>query len=221
MHAFDILILVLIGTFAILGAVRGLVSEAFRFAAVIAGLLGAFSGYRRLYPALSFIDAPPVVVTGLSFLLLFLLICFGMLAVGWVVRKVVHLTMLGWADRVLGGVLGVAKALIIAWVLSISLACIPSQRLRQGLMNSTTFAVLRQLPLSLNVPSRLPEDITGLPLKTISPVDKLKGAHERFVAFKNKTDSLTALADSLAARFADTSADSATNAHRRNQESSE
>ena len=117
MTGFDILLLLPLGVGAVKGFRRGLVLEA---ASLLAFVLGAVGGLALLNDAIPLVrhyvgdafGALPLV----SFLLVFVLITWGVHLLGGVVKSAVHLTPLGMLDHLLGGAAGALK-----WILGLSL----------------------------------------------------------------------------------------------------
>jgi uncharacterized membrane protein required for colicin V production len=46
------------------------------------------------------------------------------------IKKIVHLTVLGWIDRLCGGVLGFVKVFFIVWIVVITATSLPASRVR-------------------------------------------------------------------------------------------
>ncbi len=52
-----------------------------------------------------------------GFIIVFLLFFFIVVLLGYLLSKIVNLAMLGWLDRVLGGVFGLINGLVFIWIL--------------------------------------------------------------------------------------------------------
>jgi len=96
---------------------KGFIRELISLASVLAGLMIAAVGYRRAGPWFEDLTSSHQVALGLGFLALFL----GTLVVGAVAsffaRKLIQKAGLGWFDRFLGGVFGLARGIAIDCVL--------------------------------------------------------------------------------------------------------
>jgi uncharacterized membrane protein required for colicin V production len=157
MHIVDIIFLCAAAVVVLLGVKRGLITEAFRLAAVAAGVFVAALFYDLAAPMLSFVDMPDGVRNSVAFVVVFVAILAVVLAVGWTVRKVVHLTVLGWVDRLCGGVLGFAKVALVAWVLALVAAALPIPAMHKSLKRSVVYSTCGRLPLNLGAP-----DVSGV-----------------------------------------------------------
>ncbi|MFW6254458.1 MAG: CvpA family protein [Chitinivibrionales bacterium] len=196
MHPFDIVALSLILIFTVIGLTRGFVSELFRLAAIIAGFIGALMSYERLYHYITFIDIGARAKTILSFILTFVAIALVVLLIGWIVRKIIHLAMLGWADRLLGAAVGGFKAVVIIWLAVISINHLPETKLKKTLTSSHSYQLLNGIPLHLRIPSipHLDELKKGDPKDF---VDTFDNARLRLQTMRNKVDSLKKQTESL------------------------
>jgi membrane protein required for colicin V production len=198
MHFFDITVLIFLSVFVILGLKRGLVREIFRLAAVLGGFFGALVFYKKACSYADFISIPNATRTALVFLLTYICFAVVILSVGWVVRKIVHLSMLGWADRLLGGVIGLAKAAILIWILMLCIAAVPMSPVFQVVSQSKTFTFFKSIPVRLDSipPAQL---LKYMPSASSikQPLEKVKDARERIDSFREKVDSAKTFADSL------------------------
>jgi membrane protein required for colicin V production len=193
MHFFDIIILIFTAVFTGLGIKRGFIGELFRCAAVVAGFATAFLYYRQLSAALTFISMPPSAKTALSFLLVYAGTALTVLGIGWVAKKIVRMTMLGWADRLLGGCVGLIKSLILTWILMLCIALVPGTPLHSAISHSCTFTTYTAIPLHLRSSSPL------LPasINIGKPIAKIRTVKKNLDNFKEKVDSAKAFSDSL------------------------
>lgn len=151
MHTYlDIIILIIAVILSAMGAKRGFISELFRLAAMIVGFFTGYIYHKDLQKFLEFIEIPSQITAIFSFLLIFLVTAFSILGLGWVLRKAIHLTLLGWGDRMLGAVLGLLKTALIAWVTCLSLSSIPSPATQTALNNSIVYRLYSTLPRSFS-----------------------------------------------------------------------
>ncbi|MBE0433665.1 CvpA family protein [candidate division WOR-3 bacterium] len=106
----DIAIIVIVIGLIIHGIATGLIRGAFDIAGIIFGYVLA-AGYSAT------VNLPQI----LAFLLIFIVVMVAFSIAGRIVSKIIHITPLGLIDRVLGGILGVAKGLIICFVFLLAL----------------------------------------------------------------------------------------------------
>jgi membrane protein required for colicin V production len=114
MNMVDIFLMVIIGISAFMGLKIGLIRAGFAALGVFVGsvLGGQLSDdIGRLY---SGIDSDSVVATAISYAII-ITVCLTVAAIASViVRKVLNLLLMGWADKLAGGALGVAAGAVIA-----------------------------------------------------------------------------------------------------------
>jgi membrane protein required for colicin V production len=123
-HWFDIAIL---GTCAILfvdGLIRGVILQLFGIAAIVLGLVAAsvlyIEGARLISPVVGSEGAAELI----AFVLIFIIVLIVVNLMGRIVRKVSDFAHLKFIERLLGGVLGVLKALVLWCVLLMLLAAL-------------------------------------------------------------------------------------------------
>ncbi|TGE26281.1 CvpA family protein [Hymenobacter metallicola] len=117
MSGFDILLLIPLGVGAVKGFRRGLVLEAASLLAFVLGIIGGLALLNDAIPLVrNYVGEAFGLLPIVSFLLVFVLITWGVHLAGSFVKTAVHLTPLGMLDNLLGGMAGALK-----WVLGISL----------------------------------------------------------------------------------------------------
>lgn len=151
MHTFDIISLVIIGLFVLIGIKRGFIIEIFRFTAMIAGFIIAFLYYPDIRQLLPLGKLPIQIQNSISFLLTYVLTAATFITAGWFAKKIIHFTLLGWLDRLLGALVGVFKSLMIVWIACLSIAALPSERVRENFGKSITFQFYKTLPSGLEL----------------------------------------------------------------------
>jgi len=189
MHVVDIVFLCIAAVLTIIGIKRGLITEAFRLAAVAAGLVAAALYYGPAAHLLGFIAAPAGVRVSIAFVAVFVVVLAGVMAVGWAVRKVVHLTVLGWVDRVCGGCIGFAKCVLLAWVFSLAAGALPAPGVHRSLERSVVYTACSRAPLKLRMPD------TGAITRSIEDAVHKRALEEiprRLDEFRQKVDSAKA-----------------------------
>ena len=107
--------LIAVGFFCLVrGILRGAISQLFGMAGVISGFLLAAHSYESLARQLSALFPGLPGAAAVSFLALFLLTWFCVGVTGYWIGKLLHRTGLGFLDRLLGGMVGLTKALLLA-----------------------------------------------------------------------------------------------------------
>jgi membrane protein required for colicin V production len=121
MNPFDILIIVILGYSLVRGLFRGLVKEASSIIGVLGGFYAAYTYYKVLAGLLAGLIHDTSYLNILSFLIIFsgVLIIVGVLGV--IIKYVLNISFLGWADRIGGVVFGVLKGILIVSILFITL----------------------------------------------------------------------------------------------------
>ncbi len=110
----------------IYSVVKGFIKEVFIIIAIVVGLAAA----TRFYPSARNVILPflrnPTVSSVAGFLVLFLLVAALLIILGNAISKTIHFLRLGFLDRLLGGLLGAFKGLLICGIgCMIILAFIP------------------------------------------------------------------------------------------------
>ena len=121
LNGFDIALLALLAVLLVVGLVKGLARILIGLAALVAAFMLAVQLHGDLAARLDWINAPD----GARRLIAYLAIFFGTLLAGgivaWLARRLLQSAMLGWADRLAGGALGVVAATLLAGLLVLPL----------------------------------------------------------------------------------------------------
>lgn len=104
MNWLDIVIIAVAIIFGFVGLWRGAIRTAFGIAGLIGGIALAGHYYGSLADVLFPDGAAWAKIAAYAIILVATLIVAGV--VGWLVAKLVHITMLGWLDRLIGFILG-------------------------------------------------------------------------------------------------------------------
>lgn len=119
MNSFDILVTIITCFSLIRGIFRGLVKELSSIIGVMVGYYAAYS----YYPYVSKFLSQWVPVVAYSRLIGFLIIFAGVFLIisilGVIIKYLMSISFLGWADRITGGIFGLIKGLLIACVLMV------------------------------------------------------------------------------------------------------
>jgi len=116
MNYLDLGVIAIILIFLVRGVLVGFLRQLASLAALILGYLFAGRYYEQISPHLSSVISSPQLRFLVTYALLFLLVFCGVLALGFLLKKVMSLSLLGWFDRFMGGVFGLVKAALISTV---------------------------------------------------------------------------------------------------------
>ena len=112
--SFDIAVLLISAILIAHGIWVGCIRQLASILALVVGFVAAGRLCNDFYHTiLPFISSPNLAFI-ISYLLLFIAIYLAVILLGMGLKKVVDIALLAWFDRVLGGLLGAAKALFIA-----------------------------------------------------------------------------------------------------------
>ena len=118
MNWLDIVIVVVAALFGLSGLWRGAIRTAFGIAGLVLGIVLAGRYYGPFAAVLSPGGASWAGIAAYAIILIATMIVAGV--IGWIVAKLVDVTLLGWLDRLIGGILGVGIGLFfVAAVLAI------------------------------------------------------------------------------------------------------
>jgi len=113
MTAYD---LIVVGLFALLvgrGIWLGLLKQVTGLLALYLGYFAASQYHDRIFPVLRDISDNPKVIFLTSYVILFIATYVVVMLIGKILGRVIQLTVAGWFDRMLGAVIGFAKAVIL------------------------------------------------------------------------------------------------------------
>lgn len=118
MNVLDIIVLSCFSYGLIRGLIKGFVVEIAGVIALFVGVLGAFkfaSSFANFIDP--HIDLDPKIIQGVSFLLLFVAIVYGISLLAKMLTKTLQLVALGFLNRLTGGLFGLIKWTVILCVL--------------------------------------------------------------------------------------------------------
>ena len=190
MQAFDIIAIGVTVVFVGIGAKNGFIEEIFHLAALFGGFIGAYLSYPFIYKKLDFLEKASQTKTIIAFVIAYIVIAFSLIVIGWMLKKLIHLTLLKWVDRLLGGILGFGKAGVILFIFVLSVTLLPHSKKKTAYSSSVTYKLLTKLPVKLTVPGRRKNVKRYIDdIKKSTPVKKLKNSKEKFDKVKDKIDS--------------------------------
>src|SRR3984893_1443250 len=128
MSAFDLIVIGIVGSSAVLAFWRGLIRVVMSLVALIAAVLAAIQfspAVAAMLPALG----DPVTRYLAAFALIFIAVALVGALLGWVLSRAIRAIGLGFVDRLLGAVFGVARGVLIVViaVLLAGLTTVPRQ----------------------------------------------------------------------------------------------
>ena len=189
MHAFDVFFLVIAVVLVSIGVWHGMVAELFRLLAIAGAFLSAAWFHRALAGRLTMLGGNTTIKSVVAFMVIFLAVLALVLLIGWGVRKAVQMTPLGIVDRLGGGVLGLLKTAVLAWMVCTLVGLLPSSRIQAAVDTSRTYLLFRHSALNSLIPSLSPgaKKIE----KAIDPslLKKLKDVGNSLEEFDRKVDS--------------------------------
>ena len=151
MSMLDLIVVLVLVLTVVRGLMLGMVDTLFSLAAwVLAFMLGKW-GALMVAPLLPLGTENPAIRYFAGFAVIFLLVLIGVLLLGHVLASLVKAVGLGGADKVLGGVIGLAKGLVIlvGLTLAAGLTSLPRTDFwRQAMLSDSLQAMAqRALPL--------------------------------------------------------------------------
>jgi membrane protein required for colicin V production len=129
MSGFDIAVIVAIALSATLGFLRGIVRSLIGLVAWLGGFVLAIGFTPSLAPLLPAFPDAPLLPQAIAFVLVFVLAIVAGALVAWPLHRVIHKAGLGFVDRGLGGMFGLARGalLVLAFVLVAGLSALPAR----------------------------------------------------------------------------------------------
>ncbi|SDL38502.1 membrane protein required for colicin V production [Maridesulfovibrio ferrireducens] len=121
LNSLDIILIVIAAGLVFRGLLRGIVREAISVFSLILGFYLAARYHQELMPYFgNFFDGPGT-VKAFSYLSIIAVTILVSVLLGIVIKKILTITMLGWADQALGGLLGLVEAVLVGGILIIIL----------------------------------------------------------------------------------------------------
>ena len=153
---FDLVIVLLLTLFTVRGFIHGFVGEIAGVVSLLGGFWAAHQYHAALAPELTFIAEPGWRVIA-AYVCIFLVVIIGVALVARLLQKVLSFTFVSWADKIAGGMLGLAKGVL--------LCCLGLLVLQKFFANAPFMQQSRVLPylnaLMVQVHGWLPPDLTS------------------------------------------------------------
>jgi membrane protein required for colicin V production len=160
MNTLDTVLAVVLAIFTALGIYWGLIRQVLSVVGLIAGVVLASRYGDRVADALSSFISNQTIAQVLGFVFVLIAVSATASLLATLLRRSVGLLFLGWADHLLGGILGLIQGALACTVILIALAFFPSDRFASALTESSVvpwlvrvagFALLPFLPESFHV----------------------------------------------------------------------
>lgn len=147
MNLIDVIILSVLGFFAVKGLVRGLVNEASSLAGLLAGGWLAFHFHPQLaVPIKSTLHLPAHLSSFLAFIIILLLTGICAHVIGNVITAALRLVMLGSLNRLGGLLIGITEgALLLCMIFSIASSAFVPEQIRSKVRSSESANMLAQV----------------------------------------------------------------------------
>jgi membrane protein required for colicin V production len=172
MSGFDLVIVGLVALSALLAFVRGIVRSLIGLLAWVAGLVAAVLFAPALAVALPSFQDYPLLPYAMAFVLIFLVAIVAGALIAWPIATIVRKAGLGFVDRGLGAVFGVARGVLVVlvFVLLAGFSGLPEREWWQNSLFVPPFeraalAVARWLPPAWAERLRYPERTDGAALR--------------------------------------------------------
>ena len=118
MNTLDLILIIILALAFINGLKKGLVSQ---ITGLISLLLGIWISSKFMIPVSDwlsqYIETTKNIINIISFLIIFIVVILGMNFIAKIVEKCLNIIMLGWLNKLLGGVLGLLTGIIIIGVI--------------------------------------------------------------------------------------------------------
>jgi membrane protein required for colicin V production len=190
MHPIDIVAIALALLFIILGLYRGFVEEAVRLIGIVAAFFTGLALYRQLAVHLTFLKLSGAVLSVVSFLLIFLATLLVIILLGMLLRKVIHLTVLGGVDRICGGLLGFLKVFFLVWIVVITIESLPFTKVKRWSGQSKTYAFFIAISPTLKIHGLSPSIGPVQNILKANPLPAIVNAYKAIDSTARKSDSL-------------------------------
>ena len=114
MNTLDVIVIICLGYGLISGLIKGFIVEVSGVIAIFFGVLGAFK-FASLFTQfiLKYVALDPKIVKGICFLILFIGIVYGISLLAKMITKTLQIIALGLLNRIMGGLFGLIKWLVI------------------------------------------------------------------------------------------------------------
>jgi len=119
MTVFDLVVIAVIALSALIAFVRGVVRELVAITAWIVGFVAAMRYSGMVAGLFAGLDVSPSARHVLAFVLILVIVLIVGAFAAWIMKSAVHAVGLGFVDRLLGGMFGLARGALIAVVFAL------------------------------------------------------------------------------------------------------
>jgi membrane protein required for colicin V production len=145
MNTLDTLLVVVLMISAALGLYWGLIRQLLSVVGLIAGIVLATRYSERVADALSSFISNAMATQVLGFLFVLIAVSAAASLLATILRRSVGLLFLGWADHMLGGLLGLVQGALACTVILMIVALAPSDRFASALTDSRIVPLLARV----------------------------------------------------------------------------
>jgi membrane protein required for colicin V production len=141
--------------------VKGFAREIISLGSVVAGLAVAALGYRQIAPGLEDLTRSEIIAEGVSFLLLFVAVLVAGAIVSAFTRKLIQTADLTNFDRLLGGLFGLVRGVLVDCVLLLALVAFAIKPALVGESRLAPFVLTGARLMALAMPADLKTNFTS------------------------------------------------------------
>lgn len=176
MEVTDIILLIIIGVFAVKGLLKGLIIEVFGILGLILGYVVSFQIYSPISKFLNNVGVSDKISGALGFVLGFLMIYILLIVLGKFLSKFFKAIKLGWADKTFGAIFGALKsAVVLSIILSVIISFTPrnsafAKKIENGYVSGN---LLKLTPYVFDLLNKIPKDKKKNPFNNESIINKL------------------------------------------------
>ena len=147
---FDTATILILTFFAIRGYLNGFVGEVAAIVSLIGGFWAAHTFHPLLAQHLQFIGEP-LWRNMASYVIIFLAVIIAVAIIAKILQRILQFALISWADRVAGGILGLAKGIIIFSIIFILLNkfCANADFYKHSRVRPYFTAIINQIRTSL------------------------------------------------------------------------
>jgi uncharacterized membrane protein required for colicin V production len=132
--------------------------------------------YRPVAAYGKFLHLPGSVLSVISFMAVFLACMLAIILLGFFIKKIVHLTVLGWVDRLCGGMLGFVKVFFLVWIIVMAIASLPFEGIKNWFKPARTYSMFVSISPKLRAEGLMPSAGPVQNILKANPIPAIEGA---------------------------------------------